>query len=226
MQRIKRGIGTHSSHSANRATDHEVDGSSQAPYPYATEAEPGNPTVVPTELLAKFHFTFLIRDPHSSIPSYYRCTIPPLDEVTGFYEFYPSEAGYDETRRVLDYLRKVGLVGDPPHHQATEGANNNPSDGAESAVELCVVDADDLLDDPVGIIQAYCKSVGLKYNPAMLTWEGEKHHQKAEAAFEKWRGFHNDAIESTGLKARSHVSLTDQFLSFLQFDPCSLFRFS
>lgn len=53
--------------------------------------EEGNPTVLPTDLLAKFHFTFLIRHPRRAIPSYYRCTVPPLDKQTGFYHFMVSE---------------------------------------------------------------------------------------------------------------------------------------
>lgn len=77
------------------------DGKPQKPYPYNTDPEPGNPTVMPTEIWSQFHFAFLIRDPHFSVPSYYRCTIPPLDDVTGFYNYDPSEAGYDEVRRTL-----------------------------------------------------------------------------------------------------------------------------
>jgi len=180
--------------------------------PYDTEPEPGNPTVVPADMLAKFHFTFLVRDPHSSIPSYYRCTIPPLDSLTGFYNFDPVEAGYDEVRRVFDYLRKTGQVG--PRH-----ANDADTNGAEGTtnghdytkpdkegVEICVVDADDLLDDPEGILKRFCKSVDLKYEPEMLNWDNEEDQERAKKAFEKWPGFHEDAIDSKDLKPRAHVS--------------------
>lgn len=191
----------------------------KTPYPYDTPAEVDNPTVVPAAMLGKFHFTFLIRDPHYSIPSYYRCTIPPLDAITGFYDFYESEAGYDEVRRVFDYLRKIRLVG--PHdangNATATGASNGVyvnGDGVNgSAVpantkraEICVIDADDLLDDPAGIIKRYCKSVGIDYTPEMLTWNSEEDHEIAIEAFEKWRGFHEDAIHSIELKARNHVS--------------------
>merc|ERR1712000_754518 len=40
--------------------------------------EPTNPTNVPLDILRKFNFTFLIRHPRRSVPSYWRCTIPPL----------------------------------------------------------------------------------------------------------------------------------------------------
>lgn len=218
----------------------------KAPYPYDTEAEPGNPTVVPTALLSKFHFTFLIRDPHYSIPSYYRCTIPPLDELTGFYNFDPLEAGYDEVRRVFEYLREIHLVGPkvatdgidedapPPlssspltrnnnvhgvngvavngangvngtHHNSpgTNGVSRDDNDKNEE-VEICVMDADDLLDNPEDVMQAYCKSIGIEYTPDMLNWDNEEDHAIAKAAFEKWKGFHEDAIDSKALTARSH----------------------
>lgn len=198
----KRGIGTNGD-SAQQ----------QKKTPYNTPAEPGNPTVVPTSLLAGFHFTFLIRDPHYSIPSYYRCTIPPLDAVTGFYEFYPSEAGYDELRRVFDYLRQVGLVGpkvasveNGDHRNGDASSNGATTNGANGdhghGVEICVIDADDLLDHPETVIRAFCRSVGVEYDPAMLKWDTEEDQKIAKAAFEKWKGFHEDAIESTGLKPR------------------------
>lgn len=74
-------------------------------------------------------------------------------------------------------------------------------------MEICVVDADDMLDNPAPMIEAFCRSVGLKYDPSMLCWDTEADHACARAAFEKWRGFHNDAIESTGLVGRKHVSI-------------------
>ncbi|KAL1980012.1 hypothetical protein VTN96DRAFT_4809 [Rasamsonia emersonii] len=218
LLKVKRGIGTngevngHSDSHANGVNGVTVNGnglvSSSKPYPYGTEAEPGNPTVVPTELFSRFHFAFLIRDPHYSIPSYYRCTIPPLDEVTGFYEFYPSEAGYDEVRRVFDYLRKVGLIGpkiatdDAPYQNGVNGTANGTGHGKTQGVEICVVDADDLLENPAGVLEAFCKSVGLKFEPEMLSWDTEEDHARAKEAFAKWKGFHEDAIHSTGLTGR------------------------
>jgi hypothetical protein len=177
-----------------------INGHHKTPYPYGTAREPGNPTVVPAEILKQFHFTFLIRHPRHSIPSYWRCTIPPLDNVTGFYDFMPSEAGYDELRRVFDFLRKENQVG-----PASAGKHGELTNGE---VSITVIDADDLLDNPADIIEAYCKEVGIDYTPDMLNWDSEDAHQYAKAAFEKWPGFHDDAIKSTSLKPRStaHVS--------------------
>ena len=214
----KRGVGTSGTADEGNDKDHEASTNgvvrnglkeSCPPYPYGTESEPNNPTVVPEEILKKFHFTFLIRHPAKSIPSYYRCTVPPLDDVTGFYNFMPNESGYDELRRVFDYLRSVGQIGPKVAGYSPEHVTEKTSEG----IEICVVDADDLLDDPAGIIQAYCKSVGLDFTPDMLNWDTEEDHQQAIDAFEKWKGFHEDAIHSSDLRPRMHVS-TSHMLYF------------
>jgi hypothetical protein len=178
--------------------------SNKEPYPYNTPAEPGNPTVMPRELQEKFHWAFLIRDPHYSVPSYLRCTIPPLDDVTGFHNYDPTEAGYDELRRHFDYLREAGLVG--PRVSTRPELSSGEEEVAPGAVEICVIDADDMLDEPAKTMEAFCNSVGLPYSPEMLKWDTEADHAVARAAFEKWRGFHNDAIESKALEQRTHVS--------------------
>ncbi|KAL8706636.1 MAG: hypothetical protein Q9201_000333 [Fulgogasparrea decipioides] len=197
LGRIKRGVGT-----SEAGTNGATNGTTPAPYPYNTDAEPNNPTVIPQETLGKFHFTFLIRHPRSSVPSYYRCTTPPLDEVTGFHDFMPSEAGYDELRRLFDYLRSIGQIGPRIAGQSTD--EHAANGGNTHGVEVCVVDADDLLDDPNGILEAYCKSVGIEYDPDMLKWDTEEDQRQAEDAFRKWPGFHDDAMHSSDLKPRLH----------------------
>ncbi|KAK4176097.1 P-loop containing nucleoside triphosphate hydrolase protein [Triangularia setosa] len=170
-----------------------------------------NPTVLPLSLLRKFHFTFLIRHPRRAIPSYYRCTIPPLSSKTGFHNFMPSEAGYDELRRLFDYLLSQGLLLSPPssssqqqqqQQQQTNGTTNGHKHDGKGAVKITVIDADDLLDHPAGIIKRYCEDVGIDYDPKMLKWDNDEQHMRAKEAFEKWNGFHDDAIGSTELKPR------------------------
>ena len=206
----RRGVGTSNGSVPNGVSSKPsttTNGSKHGPpYPYNTEAEPGNPTVVPDALLRRFHFTFLIRHPRNSVPSYYRCTIPPLDDMTGFHYFDPREAGYLELRRMFDYLRGTQQCGpamagkDSPTY-GMEGAVKTPEE-----VEICVIDADDLLDNPAGIMEAYCNSAGLEYTPDMLNWDNEKDQKHAKVTFEKWKGFHEDAIDSTELRPRAHVS--------------------
>lgn len=194
-----------------------------APYPTFTEID--NPTVVPSTLLGQFHFAFLIRHPKNSIPSYYRCCIPPLEDMTGFHGFRKDEAGYSELRRLFDYLRKLGQVGPNlagkddrvdevngvfTNGHATNGhITNGDTNVASTApkVDICVIDADDLLDNPAGIVSEFCKSVGIDFTPEMLNWDTDEDHERAAQAFEKWKGFHEDAINSKDLKPRVHVSL-------------------
>jgi hypothetical protein len=179
--------------------------SKRGPFPFPTEGESGNPTIVPKAFLDKFHFTFLIRDPHSSIPSYFRCTIPPLSKMTGFHEFYPNEAGYDELRRFFDYARGAGLVQEKDRGLKNGAGSGDHVNGHADVPEVCVVDADDLLDNPEGILRAYCKSVGLDFDPDMMNWDNEEDQKQAKTVFQKWKGFHEDAIDSTDLKPRAHV---------------------
>ncbi len=183
-------------------------------YPYPKPPDPGNPTIIPEELLSEFHFTFLIRRPHSSIPSYYRCTLEPLRSMTGWTYFDPSEAGYAELRRLFEYVRQKGLVGprmarspSPVSSDSSEADDSSGDSGAveNEGVDICVIDADDLLDNPYGVIEAYCKSVGIPFSERMLKWSEEDRH-RAKVQFETWKGFHEDAIESSELKPRIRVS--------------------
>ena len=116
----------------------------------------------------------------------------------------PSEAGYDELRRVFDFLRSVGQVG--PEIASQNIHVNGSTNGNANRVDICVVDADDLLDNPAGIIAAYCKSVGIGYHEQMLSWDSEEDQKQAKDAFEKWKGFHEDAMNSCDLKPRKYVS--------------------
>lgn len=194
-----------------------------APYPTVVEGE--NPTVVPKNLLKQFHYAFLIRHPRYSIPSYYRCCIPPLDDMTGFHNYRPDEAGYVELRAFFDYCRSAGFVGpelagegnkivngaigtNGEHaEQETNGTNgaSGTNRSARSNPEICLIDADDLLDNPDGIMKAFCKSVGIEWDDSMLHWESDADHEFAVDAFEKWKGFHEDAINSNNLTARGEV---------------------
>ncbi|KAK4106139.1 hypothetical protein N658DRAFT_415649 [Parathielavia hyrcaniae] len=169
-----------------------------------------NPTVMPLRLLRQFHFTFLIRHPRRAIPSYYRCTIPPLSAQTGFHNFMPSEAGYDELRRLFDYLLQAGVIGQQQQQNgaavngsSSNGVNGN-ANGGDHGVKVTVVDADDLLDKPAAVIRAFCEDVGIDYHDGMLKWEDEEGQSRAVDAFKKWDGFHEDAIASTELRPRAH----------------------
>ncbi|KAL6720442.1 hypothetical protein ACLMJK_002364 [Lecanora helva] len=205
LARKERGVGT-----AKSKNDSNKNNTNHRPYAPATKEEHRNPTVMPNEILGRYHFVFLIRHPRYSVPSWYRCTVPPMDRVTDFYDFMPSEAGYQELRRIFDYLRSTGQIGPGIANKksAVKETNghvmtNGILDSAKE-VEVCVVDADDLLDNPEGIVKAFCESVRIDFCKDMLNWPSDEDYQQAVKAFEKWPGFHDDAIESRGLKPRQH----------------------
>ncbi|KAI0969383.1 hypothetical protein F4678DRAFT_172966 [Xylaria arbuscula] len=156
----------------------------------------GNPTVIPLEFLKKFHWTFLIRHPRRGIPSYVRCCSPPLSETTGWDHFMPSEAGYVELRRLFDYLREQGLVGSSVAGEEKTGENE---------VSITVLDADELLDQPEEAIRAFCRDTDIPFSKDMLQWDDEENQAYVAEAFAKWNGWHNDAINSKGLTARTHA---------------------
>ena len=146
--------------------------------------EPRNPTLLPTNLIDTFNFIFLIRKPSASLPSLYRCFIPPLSEKTGEHFLDSSELGYRETRILFDYLY-------PP-------ATRSPSTSAPM-----LVDADDLLAHPEFIVRIICQRLALPYSPSMLTWDTPEDYVLAESAFKKYAGYHEDALKSTGLRPRT-----------------------
>ncbi|UNI13418.1 hypothetical protein JDV02_000166 [Purpureocillium takamizusanense] len=149
--------------------------------------EPGNPTVLPLEVLQQFHFTFLIRHPRRSIPSFYRCTTPPLSQGTGFDGFLPSEAGYLELRRMLDFCIEKGLV---------------------DKSRLIVIDADDLLDEPEKIVRSYCDRVAIDFRPEMLEWSDADREHAARLVPTVFQGFHGNVDGSSSLKPRTHAQKT------------------
>ncbi|KAK8089408.1 hypothetical protein PG997_004369 [Apiospora hydei] len=180
-------------------------------------SEPENPSVLPLEILKQYHWTFLIRHPRRGIPSYYRCTIPPLDEATGFKNFLPSEAGYVELVKLFDYLRSQGIVGPQLAGQenetnGTNGTTNGANGHKDSGVKITMLDADDLLDHPYEVVEAFCKETDIDYSPDMLVWDNPEDQQHVKDAFEKWFGFHNDAIHSTSLapRTKAHKTVTEE----------------
>lgn len=123
--------------------------------------EEDNPTIIPKHLLSKLKHTFLLRDPHKSIPSYWRMCIGDASRETGFLFYDPNEAGYSELRTLFDYVHNL------------------------TGVTPLLITAEDLLHDPLHIMQLYSRHVGVVFQPSMLNWEA-----KRIPAFDKWKGFH------------------------------------
>ena len=154
--------------------------------------DPPNPSILPSSLLNVLQFVFLIRDPSASIPSLYRCFIPPLSEQTGEHTLDPSELGYREVRLLFDYLY-------PP-------ASRSPSLSAKDDAphtRAILIDADDLLSHPDSIVRSVCQLVGLPYSSSMLSWATLEDYNYAKSLFEKYAGYHEDALNSTGLRGKT-----------------------
>ncbi len=71
-----------------------------------------------------------------------------------------------------------------------------------------VIDSDDLLEDPHGVVEAYCNAVGIPYLPEALSWEpGERD----EVAWYDGGSWHDNLRNSDGLKAqpRRYINITE-----------------
>lgn len=124
--------------------------------------------VLPPEFLQKLLLTFLIRSPRKAIPSLNRmCS----GHITGWSYFDPLEAGYQQQRILFDYLR-----------------------GTSPETPPIVVDSDSLLQDPAGVMEAYCQAVGVEFRHEMIQWDAGPVEE-----FSTWPGFHADVENSTGL---------------------------
>ena len=89
-----------------------------------------------------FKHTFLIRHPKKSIPS--------LMKVQKKCGFSSSRIKRNGIRELYDFFTIVKQNMDP---------------------HPIVIDADDLLENPRGIMEHYCKETGLPFEEQMLTWE-------------------------------------------------------
>lgn len=138
-----------------------------------------NPTNLPAEVLQNLDYVFLIRPPHLSVPSYYRCCIPPRVEETGWTHYRSAEGGYRELRMMYDYVSQL-----------------RKERGLSAPI---VIDSLDLIGNPEVTLQKVCKSLELEWDPSMLVW-GEN-REKDVKLFEKWKGFHDDALSSNGFRA-------------------------
>ncbi|KAL8564596.1 hypothetical protein ACOMHN_032152 [Nucella lapillus] len=87
--------------------------------------------------------TFITRHPRSTVASYFKV----IDkQMSGWGSFDPSELGFKEQ---LDMMRLL----------------------QENGEKVVVLDADDLMDNPEGVLRAYCQEVGLEFQDSMINWQ-------------------------------------------------------
>lgn len=145
-----------------------------------------------------------------------------MSPITKWLEFSPDDTGYRELRLFFDFLKNIGQIGPKVRGDTTDIDKEKSPAEADGGVEICLVDADDLLDKPEKVTQLYCASVGLSYDPAMLSWDNSENRHKAAAQFERFPGFHDEAIKSSSLKPRQDVSRIFQSASAIGAFPSPL----
>jgi len=113
----------------------------------------------------------------------------PALTVTSMFDKWPDfdegEVGFPEQRALFDLLSALNGVSPP------------------------VFDSSDILENPKGMVEAFCESVGIPYLEEALQWE----KGADTGAYSWWDGgsFHKNLTESTGLTAqkRRYIELTE-----------------
>ncbi len=103
-------------------------------------------------------------------------------------------------RLLLDYLYPL------PSRSIADG---NKQGGIHTPI---LIDADDLLADPAAVISALCAHIGVPYSSSMLSWPSAEDHAFAKSLFDKYAGYHEDALNSTGLQPKLVSSQRDEGL--------------
>ena len=122
--------------------------------------------------------SFIVRHPAKAVASlYYKSCID--NEKTGYTHFDPAEAGFTAMWEILQHVEQQPST--PP---------------------CVIIDADDLLEDPEGIMTAYCRAVGLPFDPSMLSWEPGP----VKELESPWTGWTDDVMASNGITRRAKRS--------------------
>lgn len=112
----------------------------------------------------------------------------PAKVATSMFKHWPDfvlqETGFIEQRQLFDRLSdEMGQA--PP-----------------------VIDSDDLLENPNGIVEAYCKAVGIRFMPQALTWEPGA---RDEVSWYDGGSWHENLRNSDGLKPqmRQYIDISE-----------------
>ena len=128
---------------------------------------------LPSSMMAGFTHCFLIRKPENVVRSFLRVADKEKNSSTYFDK---EEVGFAKLEQLYEMV--TGELGQPP----------------------IVVDADDLLADPAGILEKWCAAVGVPFDACMTSWKAEE-----PTSWDKWPGWHNDAAGSSGFKPTKHA---------------------
>ncbi|RIA99919.1 hypothetical protein C2G38_2256976 [Gigaspora rosea] len=87
--------------------------------------------------------TFLIRNPEKSIRSLYKAFKFFMDK-----SFDKNRVGLTQSKQIFDFLKDL---------------NKQP----------IVIDSDDVINDPEGILKKYCELIGEEFKEEMIQWEAK-----------------------------------------------------
>ncbi|XP_072166451.1 uncharacterized protein [Diadema setosum] len=118
----------------------------------------------------KYQHTFLIRNPIRTINSYRRAIYNHNNQL-GLLE---GEAANEQTFNVERDYRSF-----PHGYYMKELYSIWKYVGENIDRSPIVIDADDLLAKPAGILSAYCSAVGLPYNQSLLKWDASTESVKS-----------------------------------------------
>lgn len=105
-------------------------------------------------------------------------------------------------------MRTQGVIGPAITGQGLNDSSDLVYQPQKNDVEICIIDAEQLLQDPAFTVKEYCKSVRIQYTgEEMLNWNSVEDQGHAREAFATWKGFHDAAIHSIGLKVATKVTL-------------------
>lgn len=107
------------------------------------------------------------------------------------HDLEPTEIGYRELRILLDYLYPAAAQS-PNVSQETTGSSDKPF----------LIDADDLLAHPDTVVDSLCAHLSIPYSLSMLCWGSPDDQAHAKSLYEKFAGWHDDALYSTGLNPK------------------------
>ena len=111
----------------------------------------------------------------------------PAKTLTSMYKHWPDfhikETGFAEQRALFDHL--AAKSGTPPP----------------------VIDSDDLLENPPGVVEAWCRAMGIEFIEEALRWEAGA---RDEVSWWDGGSFHENLRNSKGLEPqpRTHVDIT------------------
>lgn len=153
---------------------------------------------------------FMMRHPAKAVSSlYYKSCVD--NENTGYTHFDPVEAGYEQVAAARPPRPRHAAASPPVTYP--RAPRDLPASAAQMGALLAdldargvpchIIDADDLLEDPAGIMAGLSEAVGLPFDASMLSWEAGPVKQFTSSPFTGWT---EDVQRSTGIKRREKRS--------------------